>query len=109
MVLQQIYLSWNKKFRKLAFAQSESGLMRFPEEKHLVKAYIIQASGEVMRGVHAFIRHTKEQTRDSPQSALTLYLSPTQTIPKYFGTRAKYASPACYLNLSLNFNALNSL
>lgn len=45
----------NKNFPKFTFTQSESGLMRFAQEKHLVKAYIIQAFAKLFR-VHAFIR-----------------------------------------------------
>lgn len=40
--------------------------MRFPQEKHLVKAYIIQAFSNLFR-VHAFIRRTSEQSYYSPK------------------------------------------
>lgn len=57
--LIKIPLTKKKKFLKFTFTQSETGLMRFPQEKHLVKAYIIQAFAKLFR-VHAFIRHANK-------------------------------------------------
>lgn len=46
----------NKNFPNFTFAQSENGLMRFVQEKHLVRAYIIQAFAKLSR-LHAFIKY----------------------------------------------------
>lgn len=59
--------------------------MRFPQEKHLVKAYIIQAFSNLFR-VHAFISRTSEQSYYSPESALTHLLITNETISKYPGS-----------------------
>lgn len=81
--------------------------MRFPQEKHLVKAYIIQAFAKLFR-VHAFIRHANKLAIPVKRPDTPTY-HPDKLFPSISGSRSEYTPSPCYLNLSLNFYPLNSL
>lgn len=80
--------------------------MRFAQEKHLVKAYIIQAFAKLFR-VHAFIRHANKLAIPVKRPDTPTY-HPNKLFPS-ISAPSKHTPSPCYLNLSLNFYPLNSL